>query len=666
MPARSLPYRQIHLDFHTGPSIPNVGVDFHAKTFAQTMKAAHVDSVTLFAKCHHGHLYYNTSHPAQHPGLKRNFDLLAGQVDALKSVGIRAPIYISVQCDEFAANTHPDWIARNPDGTTVGGRPLQTPYPNYSWQILDMNGPYQDYLAEQTAEVLKLFKPVDGLFFDMCWDQPSCSQWAIAAMRRKHLNPEGATDRARHAHEVAIAYMKRFHKQVKASSKDAGVYFNSRPLHNLAEELPYLAQVEIEALPTGGWGYMYFPKNVRFARTFGREYLGMTARFHKSWADFGGLKPYAALEYETAQMLAHGAKCSIGDQLHPRGTPDRAAYELIGQVYARAEARQPWLDGAKPVAQIGLFQASRGGDGNAWAEANNPGTDEGATRMLTQLKHQFDVVNAESDFTRYALLVLPDSVVVDDALAVRLSAYVKAGGKILASGYSGLNADGKAATLRELGVVPEGPSDFTATYVRFGREISQDVPPADHVVYDRGVNVKPARGYKTVAETIAPYFDRAWDHFSSHAQTPGDAPSGYATAVLGASTAYVAFPVFRSFANHGNYPYRLLVRNLIDALLPEPLLRITGPTSLEATVARQRNRTIVHLLQYCPERRTKDLDIVEDIVPLHDVPLSLALAKEPKAVYTAPDRTPVDFDYADGRVTIVVPEVRGHAMVVFE
>ena len=52
---------------------------------------------------------------------------------------------------------------------------------------------------------------------------------------------------------------------------------------------------------------MYFPKNVRFARNFPLPYMGMTARFHKSWADFGGIKPYAALEYEVSQMIAHGA-----------------------------------------------------------------------------------------------------------------------------------------------------------------------------------------------------------------------------------------------------------------------------------------------------------------------------------------------------------------------
>jgi hypothetical protein len=63
----SLRFRQIHLDFHTGPRIRDVGVDFDARDFARTMKAAHVDSVTVFAKCHHGHLYYETKRPERHP-----------------------------------------------------------------------------------------------------------------------------------------------------------------------------------------------------------------------------------------------------------------------------------------------------------------------------------------------------------------------------------------------------------------------------------------------------------------------------------------------------------------------------------------------------------------------------------------------------------------------
>ena len=659
-----VPFRQIHLDFHTGAAIPDVGRDFDAKAFAKAMKQANVNSVTVFAKCHHGHLYYNTKRAERHPGLKKNLDLLGEQVEALHREGIRAPIYLSVQCDEYAANTHPEWICRNPDGTTVGRKPIDNPLPFFQWQILDLNSDYQEYLAEQTAEVLKVFKPVDGIFYDMCWDQPSVSQAALRAMVKANLNPEKEEDRAKHAHNVALAYMKRFHGQVRAASKDATVYFNSRPLSNLAEEVPYLEQVEIEALPTGGWGYMYFPKNVRFARTFGKPYLGMTARFHKSWGDFGGLKPYAALEYETAQMLAHGARCSIGDQLHPRGRTDNGTYELIGKAYARVAEREEWCLDATAQTDIGLFQVPGG--------YHIAGSDEGATRMLTHLKAQFDVVMPTSNLAAYKVLILPDAVPVDAALAKKLAAFVKAGGNLLLSGVSGLDKEGTKSLLPELGISADGASPHQFGYLRFGKRIDRDVADSNHVCYERGYRVKALKGTESLGTWCDPYFERAWNHFNSHCQTPDATPTDFPIATLregsgkAGSVAYIAFPVFAAFGNHGNTQYKLLVRNILNLLLPNPVIRVTAPSSTEVSVMRQGQRTVVHLLQYCPERRTKELDIVEDIVPLYRVPLSLAVAKAPKKVYMAPSREALPFTWAAGRIDLTVPEIVGHAMVVVE
>jgi hypothetical protein len=657
----SLPFRQIHLDFHTGPAVPDVGRDFDAREFARTMKRAGVTSVTVFAKCHHGHLYYVTKRPERHPGLRAGLDLTGEQVEALHREGIRAPIYISVQCDEYAANTHPEWIARNADSSIVGWRGGKTWF-GAGWQILDMSSPYQEFLAEQTREVLARFKPVDGIFFDMCWDQPSASQAAIRGMLAAGLDPEREADRQAYAHRVSLAYMDRFYRMVKASAPRATVYFNSRSYFNLAQEVKYQSQVEIEALPTGGWGYMFFPRVVRFGRQFGKPYMGMTARFHKSWADFGGLKPYAALEYETAQMMANGARCSIGDQLHPRGRLDRAAYELIGKVYARVAEREPWLEGAEAVTEVGLFQAPA----KHVTAIESTGTDEGAARMLIQLRQQFDVVQPQGNFEKYAVLVLPDCIAVDPALAKRLRAFLKRGGKVLATGTSGLSADGTQVLLPELGIVAKGVSPYTTTYIRFGPEIGRDVPPSDHVMYERGLRVVAGRGAKTLARVVEPYFERAWDHFSSHRQTPPAKVTNWAAAVEKGGVAYVPFPLFAAYANHGNYPYRLLVRNLLDRLLPDPLLRVCAPTSTEATVMRQKGRTIVHVLQYCPERRAPNLDIVEDIVPIANVALSLRLARRPKRVYLAPSRAAVPFQYKDGRVEATLAEVRGHEMVVLE
>ena len=316
----------------------------------------------------------------------------------------------------------------------------------------------------------------------------------------------------------------------------------------------------------------------------------------------------------------------------------------------------------KRQAQIGLFQVPSGVLGTTQSSSE---TEDGATRLLTQLKHQFDVVGAESDFSAYELLILPDSIGVDEPLAARLREYLQRGGKLLASGLSGLNADGTEAVLPELGIAAEGFSPFLATYIRFGESIAQGVPPSDHIMYERGVRVRPAESVETLAAVVEPYFDRAWNHFCSHAQTPGDKVSEFPAALQNGNAAYIAFPIFQAFARHGNYPYRLLVQKILERLLPEPLLRVDGPTGLEATIARQetQKRTIVHLLYYSAERRTPELDIVEEVIPLFNVPISLQSERAPSGVRLVPEGAPLEFSWQQGRVSFTVPEVRGHAMI---
>lgn len=658
-----LPQRQIHLDFHTSPLIPDVGKDFDPKTFAKTMKKAHVNSVTVFAKCHHGHLYYPTKHPARHPTLKPGLDLVGKQVDALHKEGIRAPIYISVLWDEFAANNHPEWVAVRPDGTRFGSTPLEP-----GWQTMDMASPYQDYLYEQTEEILKRYTPVDGIFFDICFNIPSVSKWAVAEMDKAGLDPEKAGDRDAYAEQLSQQYMSRFNRLVKKHCKQATVYFNSRPHSGLRTDGAHMTHIEIEALATGGWGYIFFPKNVRHARIFGKSYMGMTARFHRSWADFGGLKPEAALLYECCQMIAHGAACSVGDQLHPRGTLDKATYQMVESVYGHVEACEPYTDKAKAVTEIGVYHAMpRSGAAGEWTNMSDTpgGPNDGVTRMLMHLKHQFDVLDHEASIDKYRLLILPDTIEVDPALAKKLNAFVKKGGSLLLSGISGLDESLKPI-LPEMGVTVEGESPFKTTYLRFGPKIRKGVPPTDHVMYERGLRMKPKRGAEALAKVVEPYFDRSWRHFSSHNQTPAKPnASAYAAAIRSGRVITIPYPIFQAYGTHANLPYRMLVEKCLDLLLPDPLVLVDGPSTLEVTLNKQGKRHIAHLLQFVPDRR-QTLDIVEDVIPLHDVTLSVKLQKKPKRVYTAPEQEKLPFTYAEGRVMVTVPRVNGHQMVVFE
>lgn len=659
-----LPFRQIHLDFHTSPLIPEVGAQWDPQAFGDMLDEACVNSITLFAKCHHGHLYYDTKHPARHPTLKPGFDLLGEQLEVCRSRGIRAPIYLSVQCDEYVAMTEPGWRVVGADGKFAGG-PLEA-----AWHIVDMSSPYVDYLADQIAEVMKKYKPVDEIFLDMCWDQPSCSTWALRGMTNAGLDPLRDEDRNKYARLVTHGYMESYNKLIADHNRGRmiPVWYNSRPKVCLPQEAKFLQHIEIEALPTGFWGYSFFPINIRFARNFGLPVVGMTGRFHKSWADFGGLKPRAALMYECAQMLAHGAGCSVGDQMHPDGTIDKAVYQLIGSVYQHVEKCEPWCIDAKPVTEIAVLR-----DVNTGYTIPAGGDEEGTMRSLQQLGQQFDFLPAlpQTDLEKYKVLVVPAGIKLKDGLIKLVRAFLRRGGALLIEAPAAIDAEGKLL-LPELGIATHGPSPYTTTYLRFDKSVGEPAGPStavtDHVLYEKTFRITASRGGAVLAKIAEPYFERHWDHFSSHYQTPSEKVSKFAAAVQTGRMVTFAGPIFRAYGTHGNLSYRHLIKAALDRLLPSPLTRHGGPGHLEVTLTRQSKpaRTIAHVLSFVPSRRTPTLDIVEDPFPVVDVPLSVRLDTKPTQITQHPDGKPLAFEYRDGYAHLRLTSLDGHTMVVFE
>jgi hypothetical protein len=652
----TFPSRTIHLDFHTGPWIPDVARDFNPKQFAQTFKDARVDSVTVFATCHHGHAYWDTKRPERHPGLPKGFDLLGRQVEALHSVGIQAPIYLSVMCNEFCANTHPEWVALHADGKRVAPLPLEP-----GWQIMDMSSPYQDYLAEQLAEVCKIFAPVDGIFMDMCWDQPSCTKWAFDAMLKKSLNPLDESDRKKYSRLVVYEYMARYNKilaQYQKTRPCHGIWYNGRPKTNLHIEKKFLRHVEIECLPTGFWGYAYFPYVARYVRPFGLPTLSHTGRFHKSWGDNGALKPQAALKYECCLMLSQGITCGVGDLLHPRGVPNKATYELIGSVYKYIESCEPFVAGAKTVSEVAVLVDPELGD--------QPGpAGLGTVRALQQLRKQFDILPLSGNLKPYKLAIIPETTHIDAALKTRLQAFLKAGGALIVSGLAALDSAGQPV-MKELGFTAHGSSPFSHTFLRPAKEISTGIAEFDTVMYERGFRMTPAKGARTLCHIVEPYFERAVYHFSGHEYTPPDKLSRYAAAVQAGRTITFAVPLLEAFGKHANVPYRQILGNCIDRLLPSPLIRDQGPIHLEATVVRAPGRTVVHLISYIPARHADNLDMVHDPVPLVEMPISVRTDKKPQRVMLQPKGQELEFSFSDGYVHTRATVLDGHAMLVIE
>ncbi len=657
-----LPGRQVHLDFHTSPDIRGVGAAFDPDEFADTLRRARVNGVTCFARCHHGMLYYpSRAHPERiHPHLERP-NLLGEQIVACRARGIRAAVYTTVQWDDFTAAAHRDWLCVGRDGKVSGTPPLEAGF----YRNLDVFHPgYREFLRDHLADLFDVLGEVDGVFLDIVKPTPSYAPHWLAAMDAAGVDPENAAAVARFAAIRVDDWKRETTAHIRRFSADCTIFYNAGHVGPRARAaLGAYTHLELESLPSGGWGYLHFPQTARYARTLGVPVVGQTGKFHTSWGDFHSYKNPAALQFECFDMLALGAGCSIGDQLHPSGKIDAATYDLIGGVYESVEAKEPWCEGAEAVVEIGVLTPEAFADAGE-GERRVPAV-LGAVRMLQELRLQFDVIDPASDISAYALIVLPDAVPVDEALAAKLEAYVGGGGKLLASGRSGLTPDGSRFALPSLGVKYVGDAPFSPDFLVPTDHVGRDLPRVGHVMYERGVEVEPAGGAEVLAWVEVPYFNRTWRHFCSHAHAPSSGEVGYPGVVATGAAVYFAHPVFGQY--HANAPrwVKRLVADAVDRLLPAGrLVGADGPSSLIATLQRQpaEGRHVLHLLHYVPERRGA-FDIIEDVIPLHDVRVSVRLPGRPASVRQVPEGRALEFDYEGGRLHVAVPVVEGHAMV---
>jgi len=184
-------------------------------------------------------------------------------------------------------------------------------------------------------------------------------------------------------------------------------------------------------------------------------------------------------------------------------------------------------------------------------------------------------------------------------------------------------------------------------------------------MYMRAAAIRARDGARVLANVIASYFDRTWEHFCSHQQTPSSRKVKQPGIVRNGSCIYFAHPIFTLYRNNAPNWCKKLFLNAVDLLLDEPVLRHDGPTTLLATVNEQaaHNRWVLHLLHYIPERRCRDMDVIEDVIPLYNVKVSIRTPRPVASVACVPRREALAFDAVNGRTEFVLPKLDGHQMI---
>lgn len=669
-----LRYRQVHLDFHTSPLIPDIGNKFNGKEFADTLKAAHVDSVTCFARCHHGMLYYDSKRFPErvHPNLK-NKDMLKDMIEECHKQDIRVPIYITIQWDYYSAKEHPEWIAVDADGRPIGTGPYEAGF----YQVLCVNSPYREFLKEQITDIFEGLD-VDGIFMDIVYPTQCSCKSCMEKMKMEGIDIYNTQARDDYAQKMIDEFKKEISAYIRSFNKNVSIFYNTSHIgvKQRAVKDAY-THFELESLPSGDWGYIHFPVTMRYARTLGLDCLSHTGKFHLEWGDFHSFKNPAALQYECFRMLALGSKCLIGDQMEPCGELSNPVYELIGSVYEKVEEIEGWCEDAQAVTDMAVLspEESMGGSCGKLAKSLM-----GLENMFDQLGYQFNIIDSKGDFNQYPLLILPDDIVIEETLNRKLQDYLLQGGKIIATYESGMNESKEQMLLEETGVYAVAPTKTLNGEIARGRIAGQNeyvdylipndcigkgLPKTEHVMYAKGLEIEAKASAQVLSYFTKPYFDRTFEHFCSHRQTPSSGETGNAAVVRRGNVIYFASPIFTIYNARAPKWCKVMMKDAIDMLLPEKSLEHDGPSTIFASLNEQKekSRKVLHLLHYIPQKICQDIHTIEDVFPIYNLNIKIKEERYVKSVALVPNGQQLEFKQVKGNVEFTVPQIEGYQVI---
>jgi len=192
-----------------------------------------------------------------------------------------------------------------------------------------------------------------------------------------------------------------------------------------------------------------------------------------------------------------------------------------------------------------------------------------ATRVLCELKMQFDNVTLAASWDKYKVLVLPDETELTAEIAERLTAHLDRGGAIISTGCSGLDETRSRFALDAWGVDYQGDDPYDPAFIEFGAEFAAGMPDMPVTLYEKGTSITARPGTEVLATITAPYYNNVWDGRHGFRYTPPDKDTGRPAVTVNGRVAHVSHPVFRTYFSSAALPMRQIIANLLDRFLPE-------------------------------------------------------------------------------------------------
>ncbi len=633
-----------HPDFHV-PAHVAVGGALDGREYGRRLRQSGADTVVAFAKCHYGFSYYPTRVGTPHPQLQT--DMVGRIVEGCHAHGIAVVAYFSTFLDRAAVEQHPDWASRNREGQLEGGH----------YGRVCLNGPYaRELLIPQGRELLEEYD-VDEVFFDTMTTFNPCY---CENCRREFGRPipDGPQD------EDWLAYVQWYYAQFTAffprvaqamhAVRDIPCIFNW--MWGARDPTPPPEGID-GLLGDDQYGGESATYNCRYWAGCGLPFEYMTGRFVAGLGDWNSGTP-TMYRYAAAASIANGGGFWLIDRMLPDGSLPEEAYRLISAPFHFIRRRLDYVRGARHLPEVGVL--------NGWTHLVGPdlrffpnaeerrrrgSAYRGASELLTTWGRHFTGLSEQALVQRgsdYRLIIVPEHEFLRDDVAAALRDYVEDGTYLLVTQSAG--AEPIAELLELAGIRVDGFTEADHGYFDGEPDVLQRSPFA-RIVPD---GAEPARGYRPPVGGGA-RFGHGFAPGAQQGQFPAITLNRFGRGLVG----YIGAPVFAGYHRYYDHHTARVVLDVIDRLLPDPLVRSHAPANVETSVTRKEDDLLVHLVNHnARERKSAGyVSVVHHMPELRDLRFDIRSAPGAHRVLSVPDERELAYRESDGYLQLVVPRL---------
>lgn len=632
---------------HSDPADTRYCSKFDGAQIVHHCVAANCEYLVLWVR-DGDYAYYNSKLLPKAPGLAGR-DPLRDAIEEAKKHRLPVIAYCVVQQAGHYLDAHPEFEMRGADGQRIGRFCLNSGYLEVMKQIV----------AEQLAYGL------DGFHIDMldqgfgrpygCWCD-TCR--GLFEKQFGHAMPAGATwdqawdDLLEFRYQASQRFEKELAAHIKRLDPRTTVDFNyhgSPPFSFEVGQRPvqHAGNSDFVTGETGVWGFgaLTVGLNAEFYRasTPGLPYQVAIQRGVRIYHD-QTTRPLADMRWELLTLLAHGAQVTMVDKTGFDGALDPAAYDRIGEAYAEARSKRAYFR-QQPIQDVGLYYSSRSRD---WMGRDKPlewmQSFFGAHKACAYEHIPWGVILDENatleTLRRFAVVLLPNVGIVSEKELALLGQYVRAGGKLIITGQTGLfDRQGQPladSTLGDLvGAKVTGRLESLDNWVRFPQggtnPLAAGLKENWPLLVQGPATVYQVTTARAIGELLKPYRTTRQLEGKEGTYSPMSADAVVGPAVLlnqvgqGSVLTFAGSPDFATASEHHLVETRKLLAKAIRLLDPEPRVTIQAPANVEAIVTEDTaSRTIlVHLLGYLTPPQTIPVRNRPYVLPtpLEDLPM---------------------------------------------